>query len=61
MYLDPGFGIMVIQLLIGGIAAIGAGFFMFRQKIKEFFGIRFSKKAAEETSDNKEQENKENQ
>jgi len=40
MYLDPGFGSMVIQLAIGGIAALGTGFFLFRERIKAFFGIR---------------------
>ena len=57
MYLDPGFGSMVIQLLIGGIAAIGAGFFMFRQKIKDFFKFRSSKEPDKKT-DNEEIENK---
>ena len=61
MYLDPGFGSMVIQLLIGGVAAIGAGFYMFRQRIKEFFGIRSSKEPVEETNDNEEPEDKKDQ
>ena len=56
MYLDPGFGSMVIQLLIGGIAALGAGFFMFRQRIKDFFKLRSSKEPIEET-DNEETDN----
>ncbi|AEF84067.1 hypothetical protein TREPR_3729 [Treponema primitia ZAS-2] len=37
MYLDPGFGSMVIQLLIAGIAAAGSFFYIFRQKLKIFF------------------------
>ncbi|GHT87804.1 hypothetical protein FACS1894137_15510 [Spirochaetia bacterium] len=37
MYLDPGFGSMVIQLVIAGIAAAGSFLYLFRQKIKEFF------------------------
>jgi LPXTG-motif cell wall-anchored protein len=37
MYLDPGFGSMAIQLLIGGIAALGSGLFFFRQRIKKLF------------------------
>ncbi|MDR2097761.1 MAG: hypothetical protein LBP37_04495 [Spirochaetaceae bacterium] len=34
MYLDPGFGSMVIQALVGLIAVAGTSFYMFRQKIK---------------------------
>jgi hypothetical protein len=37
MYLDPGFGSMLIQALIGAIAVIGSSFFLFRQKIRAFF------------------------
>lgn len=37
MYLDPGFGSMLIQALIGVIAVAGSSFFLFRQKIKAFF------------------------
>ena len=51
MYLDPGFGSMVVQLIIGGIAAIGAGFFLFRQKIKDFFRIRSAGKYDEKEKD----------
>lgn len=58
MYLDPGFGSMVVQLLIGGIAAAGAGFVVFSQKIKAFFGARFGKKAAAGTDGGGEPEDK---
>ena len=51
MYLDPGFGSMVIQLIIGGIAAIGAGFFLFREKIKTFLGIRSAEESITEEND----------
>ena len=61
MYLDPGFGSMVIQLLIGGIAAMGAGFFMFRKRIKEFFGNRSAEESTKEVNDSREQEEKEAQ
>jgi len=37
MYLDPGFGSMVIQAFIGLAAVAGSSFFLFRQKIKAFF------------------------
>ena len=59
MYLDPGFGSMVIQLIIGGIAAAGTGFFLFRQRIKEFFGNRSAEESAKEVNDSGEQEEKE--
>ena len=51
MYLDPGFGSMVIQLVIGGVAAMGAGFYLFREKIKTFFGIRSNEKPAAEENE----------
>ena len=37
MYLDPGFGSMVIQMIIAGIAAIGAYLYIIRAKIKKLF------------------------
>jgi len=37
MYLDPGFGSMLIQALVASIAAIAVGFGVFRHKIKAFF------------------------
>ncbi|MDR2481685.1 MAG: hypothetical protein LBD07_05280 [Spirochaetaceae bacterium] len=37
MYLDPGFGSMLIQAIVGGIAVVGSSFYLFRQKIKSFF------------------------
>jgi hypothetical protein len=40
MYLDPGFGSMLIQALIGLIAVAGSSFFLFRQRIKVFFQNR---------------------
>jgi hypothetical protein len=39
MYLDPGFGSMVIQLVVGVIAAGATFFWLFRQKIKKLFGL----------------------
>jgi hypothetical protein len=48
MYLDPGFGSMVIQLVIGSIAAGGTFLFLFREKIKKLFGI-----SAQETVEEK--------
>ena len=37
MYLDPGFGSMIIQFIIAGIAACGMYAVIFRKKIKDFF------------------------
>jgi hypothetical protein len=51
MYLDPGFGSMVIQLFIAGVAAAGSYLFLFRQKIKAFFGRSRAKKSEGETED----------
>jgi hypothetical protein len=40
MYLDPGFGSMLIQAFIGLIAVAGSSFYLFRQRIKTFFQNR---------------------
>jgi hypothetical protein len=48
MYLDPGFGSMVIQMAIAGAAALGAWLFMFRQKIKKLLGIAVKEEPAAE-------------
>jgi len=37
MYLDPGFGSMLIQVLIAAFAAAAAMFGIFRNRIKAFF------------------------
>jgi hypothetical protein len=37
MYLDPGFGSMLIQALVASIAAVAVGVGIFRHKIKAFF------------------------
>jgi hypothetical protein len=37
MYLDPGFGSMVIQGFAGVIAVAASSFYIFRQRIKCFF------------------------
>jgi len=37
MYLDPGFGGMMVQLIIALLAAGGALIYTFRRKIAEFF------------------------
>ncbi|MCL2019401.1 MAG: hypothetical protein FWG70_06520 [Oscillospiraceae bacterium] len=37
MYLDPGFGSMLIQVLVASFAALAMTFGIFRQKIVAFF------------------------
>jgi hypothetical protein len=39
-YLDPGSGSMLLQVLLGGIAATAVLAKVFWQRILEFFGIR---------------------
>jgi len=48
MYLDPGFGSMVIQMLIAAIAVGGVMLFTLRQKIANFFKQRKRKENSEE-------------
>ncbi len=45
-YIDPGVGSMLLQGLVGGIAAGLAILSAYYQKIKTFFGSLFSKKQA---------------
>jgi hypothetical protein len=37
MYLDPGFGSMLIQCFVGFIAVAASSLYVFRLKIKSFF------------------------
>lgn len=37
-YLDPGTGSLMVQMVIGAIAAAGAAFTVYWQRIREFFG-----------------------
>jgi hypothetical protein len=36
-YLDPGSGSMLLQLLLGGVAAIGVGAKLYWQRLKSLF------------------------
>ena len=40
VYVDPGSGSMMLQLLLGGVSGIYVFFRLFKQKILGFFGIR---------------------
>ncbi|MEA5015950.1 MAG: hypothetical protein VB099_15460 [Candidatus Limiplasma sp.] len=37
MYLDPGFGSMIVQLLVAGIAVIGGIWFIVKKEVKNWF------------------------
>ncbi len=47
MYLDPGFGSMIIQILIAGIAACGALLFAFKARVKAWWVSRKGKKTSQ--------------
>ena len=53
MYLDPGFGSMVIQVVIGVIAAGGVALYTLRQKIAKLFGRSPKENEQEELDNNK--------
>ena len=40
LYVDPGSGSMMLQLLLGGVSGIYVIFRMFKQKILGVFGVR---------------------
>jgi hypothetical protein len=41
-YLDPGTGSMLLQVILGGIAAVGVALKLFWYRIIAFFGIKKS-------------------
>lgn len=43
MYLDPGFGSMIIQAIVAGIAAFGALSFAYRKRIKTWWALKRGK------------------
>ena len=45
MYLDPGFGSMLIQAVIAAIAAGGAYLLLFRKRVVSFFKARGAQKS----------------
>ena len=57
LYIDPGFGSMVIQVIIGAIAAGSAALYMFRQKITKFFNRSTKDDSVEKRETEKEQKN----
>jgi len=52
MYLDPGFGSMLIQGIVAALAAGGAYLILMRKKIAAFFQNRKAVKNAEENQQN---------
>lgn len=55
MYLDPGFGSMIIQVVIGIIAATGVALYTLRQKISKFFRRSPKEKEQEKLENNKDE------
>jgi hypothetical protein len=43
MYLDPGFGSLVIQVIVAGIAAVSVVFFSMKARIKGWFSKKDNK------------------
>jgi len=50
MYLDPGFGSMLVQVLIASFAAVAVGVGVFRQRIKAFFIKNKSENLTDDTT-----------
>lgn len=52
LYIDPGLGSMVIQAIVGAVAAGSTVLFMFRQKMSKFFGHSTKEDTIEEVEKN---------
>ncbi|MFT5769980.1 MAG: hypothetical protein ACI9H8_001962 [Lysobacterales bacterium] len=50
-YLDPGTGSMLLQVILGGIAAVGVALKLFWYRIIAFFGIKKSPAASDDGDD----------
>ena len=44
MYFDPGTGSLIIQLILAGLASVGAFFVIFKNKVKNLFKKKDSEK-----------------
>lgn len=51
-YLDPGTGSIILQAILGVLAAMSAGFLYYWTKVKKFFLSLFSKKSDDKKKDN---------
>ena len=49
-YLDPGTGSMMLQVILGGIAAIGVAIKLYWHKLRVFFGAGKKEKTEDETA-----------
>jgi len=49
LYIDPGFGSMIIQVIIGIVAAGGAVLYTVRERFVKLFGKSSKEKIVEET------------
>ena len=52
-YLDPGTGSVILQAIIGFLAALSAGFLYYWTKVKNFFLKFFKKNNNDEKTDNR--------
>jgi hypothetical protein len=52
-YLDPGSGSIILQVLLGGLAAIGVAVKIFGRRILDFFGIRRKDEPGQTTDEHK--------
>ena len=55
MYLDPGFGSMILQIIVAGIAGVGAALFFLKDKIKSIFNK--NKEEIEQATENDQEPN----
>jgi len=53
MYLDPGFGSMLIQALVASLAALAVGVGIFRHKIMSLFNKKKNENTEDITESNK--------
>lgn len=48
-YLDPGTGSMLLQVILGGIAAVGVALKLYWHRLMAAFGLRKKEQAEDET------------
>ena len=53
LYVDPGSGSMVLQLLLGGAGGVYVAFRLFKERILKALGIRGSENSAAQTTSRK--------
>jgi len=50
-YLDPGSGSMILQALLGGLAAVGVFFKFYGRRVRDFFRFRRPEREPEKSVD----------